>query len=695
MGNSFIEPLLSYLLKTPRDSQLGLGFVPDDQFTPDPSGAADTAASLNAAFLLLLAGAESPDAGGASEFLKSQAGSPNWGHVAAFYDHGITRIREELEAACDSDPAFAERLRALATRLEHETPGPLAENVESIWSVLFPEATGIRGQEEEFVDSLRQRRRVCVTETNPQPISRPARQIIFTSNVLLTVPSESQPPDDSGWAAEVREKLQAACAEPQSYWYDHPIQIGVPAENNEVLYGLRNLDDAIAIERERGNVTDGERVTCVLSVSVTHRGLHDVARDYLVSEIARHGDLKNLDVYIFTESDTRQIIDDVLAPAAARLLHEENATDALQILGVDGAYGRHYSFLKAIAALWHVLIEPDVKATFKIDLDQVFPQAELIEQTGESALEHFCTPLWGSTGLDARGQSVELGMIAGALVNERDINKSLFTADVVFPDGEPVGEQLVFYSALPQAASTAAEMMTRYETEDINGRDTCLERIHVTGGTNGILVDCLRRHRPFTPSFIGRAEDQAYILSVIGRQPPRLAYLHKPGLIMRHDKEAFAAEAIAAAHVGKLVGDYERLLYFSAYSNEIADDRDRIKELIDPFTGCFVSRIPATIAYLRFALKAASFFANGNDAGGVDFVRGGAQRISEALAFVSGTPSELSATYQSERRGWDLYYETLGALESAINETDSFATDLQQRTRQLVAECAIRAGTAT
>ena len=59
-----------------------------------------------------------------------------------------------------------------------------------------------------------------------------------------------------------------------------------------------------------------------------------------------------------------------------------------------------------------------MRATFKIDLDQVFPQEELLETMGASAFELLCTPLWGAHGRDAQDRSVSLGMIAGALVNE-------------------------------------------------------------------------------------------------------------------------------------------------------------------------------------------------------------------------------------------------------------------------------------
>jgi len=131
----------------------------------------------------------------------------------------------------------------------------------------------------------------------------------------------------------------------------------------------------------------------------------------------------HLNVYLFSENDTDRIFTEILLPAMEKYMGHSKGTFLRRVFGVDGEYGRHYSFLKAIAAFWNVLIDPEIKATFKIDLDQVFPQSELIEQTGASAFEHFQTPLWGATGRDAEGQPIELGMIAGSLVNQQDIQK--------------------------------------------------------------------------------------------------------------------------------------------------------------------------------------------------------------------------------------------------------------------------------
>ena len=77
---------------------------------------------------------------------------------------------------------------------------------------------------------------------------------------------------------------------------------------------------------------------------------------------------------------------------------------------------------------------------------------------------------------------------------------------------------------------------------------------------------------------------------------------------MRHDKEAFAREAIESAEIGRIVGDYVRILYLTAYAGVLSAGKPELKEVLDPFTGCFISKIPVTVALLRFSLRAALLF---------------------------------------------------------------------------------------
>jgi hypothetical protein len=465
--------------------------------------------------------------------------------------------------------------------------------------------------------------------------------------------------------------------------------MGVKPEKNEVIYGLKALNHSVDSEKSYGACKKYDKLTCILSVSVSHDGLHNIARKYLEGELIKSEDLNNLDIYAFTETDTRKIIDQILIPAADHFLDHHNTKEYLQVFGVDGEYGRHYSFLKAITAFWNIFVDDEARATFKIDLDQVFPQQQLLAETDKSAFTHFKTPLWGAIGIDSNGEQVELGLIAGALVNEKDIHKSLFTPDVKFPNADITYDEYIFFSALPQSISTKAEMMTKYDTSILDGKKACIQRIHVTGGTNGILIDSLIKYRPFVPSFIARAEDQAYIMSVLIKPGAKLVYLHKDGLIMRHDKEAFAQDAIEAAYIGKLVGDYNRILLFSYYAALLSEKVSSIKEILDPFTGCFISKIPSTVVYLRFALKAASFFAKGQLEQGVAFINNGAKRISEVMQFCLGKNSEMKRLLEKERKGWEIYYDILAVIQKTLNSEDPFAISLKKKAVDIINSCYI------
>ncbi|MBN2522908.1 MAG: hypothetical protein JXB24_06515 [Bacteroidales bacterium] len=611
--------------------------------------------------------------------------------LSDFYLRRLADIENEIDFAERNQKDFRRALTELETYLKNSPSTEDSIFHEKVWHLFFPEGVGVFQNHLHYAENLRKSRIVRIKRTNPDSIKEPGLEILFTSNVLLGIPNKNTNISKLEYNSELEKALKQTLNEPQLFWYDHPVQIGVSPEANEILYGLSKLDKSLDEERDRGNLKKN-KVKCVLSVSVTHNGLHEIARDYIARELQDHGKLKNLEVYVFTETDTRLLIEDVFLKITEKNDEKEEMRKLLQIIGVDGEYGRHYSFLKAISAIWNVLIDPKIKATFKIDLDQVFAQKELIEQTGYSAFEHFKTPLWGATGIAKNSEEVELGMIAGALVNEKDIHKNLYTPDVVFPDKIPGKEANIFFSKMLMALSTEGELMTRYkENTEIDGRNKCIERIHVTGGTNGILVRALKKHRPFTPSFIGRAEDQCYILSVLANNSsPRLAYLHKDGLIMRHDKKAFASEAVKAARFGNIIGDYIRMLYFTEYAKIISKDVSKLKKIIDPFTGCFVSRIPITVCILRFALKGAEFYEEGKENQGNRFLTENSRRLEKAIQFVAGNNSALKIQAELERKGWNLFYDVLDKFESLIVAKDPSVSEIVQNANKIISNCKLR-----
>jgi len=684
----------------PENGVCGINIV--EQFQPEDNSRVAIPRNINAAFLISLSGDGHSRFTAAMEYLEEMENDPLWTNLVTFYREGLSLLLKEFRDFCSNSNNGIERVEELRAKLaqqkEHLSSSQTIQ--EGIWKLFHPEASGILSNEESQTDTLRSKRRIEITSLNSKPVKNVPQEVIFTANALLTIPPAGKKLKDIGIKPGLWNALEEVVLEDQVFWYDHPVQIGVEPDRNEILYGLHHLSESLLYEKKLKNTEEEDELTVILSASVTHEGLQGIVKEYIESELEKSHDLPGLKVYLFTEAETAGLIHEILVPAANKYFGDikDSASLLREVVGVNGKYGRHYSFLKAVTAFWQVFVDPDKKATFKIDLDQVFPQENLLEETGKTAFQHMMSPLWGAEGIDSGGHPVYLGMLAGALVNEKDIHTSLFTPDVTYPSPPFKGEDSVFCSKIPQALSTVSEMMTRYDKEDIDGNNSCISRIHVTGGTNGILIEALRKYRPFTPVFIGRAEDQAYLLSALfpGDREPALRYLHKDGLFMRHDKHAFAEDAIKAAAIGKIVGDYERILFFSNYARILSSDIDDVKSIIGPFTGSFVSPLPQNLAYLRLALKAAEFFATKeeeNEYKGFALVEAGTRRLRASIREISmGDGNGLKERYERERKAWDLYYDILDKIENALRKGDPFAIELKKRAKIIVNNASVITG---
>merc|ERR1712187_1003843 len=130
--------------------------------------------------------------------------------------------------------------------------------------------------------------------------------------------------------------------------------------------------------------------------------------------------------------------------------------------------------------------------------------------------------------------------------------------------------------------------------------------------------------------------------------------------------EAFAFEAMEAAKIGKMVGDYERILLFTEYSKVCSPDFKAMKELVDPFTGSFCVPIPYTTTLLRFSTKALGFAASGKPKDAkdlVDFCLMGAPRVAKCIDFTSrkSGKSKLQTQHEAEVKAWDVFYDAIKA----------------------------------
>jgi hypothetical protein len=141
---------------------------------------------------------------------------------------------------------------------------------------------------------------------------------------------------------------------------------------------------------------------------------------------------------------------------------------------------------------------------------------------------------------------------------------------------------------------------------------------------------------------------------------------------MRHDKAAFAADAMAAAATGKLIGDHERVLLFSAYARLLDPSLTAIKEELAPFTGSFVSDIPVTTTYLRLALTTLGWAADGRIDDAERLFADGVRRLDEARRF-TGSDGGFATAIEADRKGWDDVYDALDLLELGLRDGESWA----------------------
>ena len=287
---------------------------------------------------------------------------------------------------------------------EIKTPKNFLTNSDKhIWDIFCSEAFEASTKPDEVKDKILKKRKLIKINENENFLKNPVKEILFLSNVLITTPSDFL---STNIPLEIKDELKNFKNVKQRFWYDHPIPLDALNYENEIIYGLENLDRAIAFEVKRGNINNTDKIKLILSVSVTHIGLENIALKYIKTIIKKHLNLKFINVYLFDEYVCKNI--------NSILFSEDKDTE--NIMGVNGNYGRHYTFLKYILLIWNKIVDKDVRYSFKIDLDQVFDQEILLKTTGFSIFEIFKNQKnWGGTAIDYEGKKVDLGLLAGAL----------------------------------------------------------------------------------------------------------------------------------------------------------------------------------------------------------------------------------------------------------------------------------------
>ena len=201
---------------------------------------------------------------------------------------------------------------------------------------------------------------------------------------------------------------------------------------------------------------------------------------------------------------------------------------------------------------------------------------------------------------------------------------------------------------------TALRMFSSNGTVATNSRATSRKR--------PVTLDSLLKWAPFTPSFINRAEDQAFGISTI-QENEYLSHSHGKDLIMRHDKHAFATKSIELSKFGKEIGDLERILLFSYYAKEHQLGYDKLKHRLWPFTSSFMSKNPELLTGLIFLIDGCF--------NGGDYVNSGSKRLMDTHIFCK---TKLNSQLQNEKLFWRELVERLKQFKDYNNDLKKVLT---------------------
>jgi len=158
---------------------------------------------------------------------------------------------------------------------------------------------------------------------------------------------------------------------------------------------------------------------------------------------------------------------------------------------------------------------------------------------------------------------------------------------------------------------------------------------------------------------------------------------------MRHDKHAFAGEAIRTAAAGKIVGDYERMLLFSHYAKALPWPIEETRASLDPFTGCFILPLPLATALICLTLKVLSLCRDTSRTEGVDpeeLLRVGARRLRPLMERFDKDPGWMKRSYEQEHKAWHGYYDILAKVEEEVTKQSADAIQLARKAEAILEE---------
>ena len=665
---------------------------------------------VNAAMLICLCGKEHPLFHKAWDYL--HLADAVFGEQKKSYLKFYEIIQEEIVERLKTDPVVLELFQDV---IRDRDPDRLKAARLEIFNPLAAQTLS-RFDAKQIVKDIQKKNRLRLIANNEDFITDPIREVIFTTNLLVTPPEkESLIPE--GFPVWAQETLRLVIGLPVDWHFDHPMEIAATRDAlhaSEFIFCLKGFEESLHAEIEiekaawKDYISRGDKVPLYISISPTHGGVNlgCAAREMLKCQYAaavKSGMLQELEIvepYLYTQAEVKRLIDDVLTPAAKRYfpeLQEREIGVYLSCLGVEGCYAMHYNFLKAFGSLAKFM-NPKVKAVIKIDTDQTFPTDRFYRETDSCWLEAFTLPTIGGVCADQNERNMYMGCFAGSLTNRDELiqKDDLFLPDISIPDVPeriPEGEAGVFYQGLLQSLITQGEAFP----PEIQWRalkvlnEYPYMRTFVTGGTIGFLIDALERYAPFVDAHVHRAEDQAFLLSVLFDQYDGhfLRYLYFPGLHMIHEKESFASAAIKTAEPYKKIYDLERIWNFSYLTRALCEikgwDFEDVRSTLNFFTASFVQPFPRLLALTRFVLSVARN--GGRNRDDIIYQKEGLRRLPKIALHRERYYRDAKARVAEQIKAWRFYYDLMMKLRESAKKGDTFALALRQKVNEINNDC--------
>jgi hypothetical protein len=121
---------------------------------------------------------------------------------------------------------------------------------------------------------------------------------------------------------------------------------------------------------------------------------------------------------------------------------------------------------------------------------------------------------------------------------------------------------------------------------------------------------------------------------------------------------------------------------FSAYGRMLDPTLQSIKAALWPYTGAFMSTMPATVGFVRLAVTALSWAREGRVAEAEMLFTGGVRRLDECLRFTS-EHGRFAEEIAADRQGWDDFHDALNALEMGIQKGDAWALEARRAAQEV------------